>query len=85
MQALVVSVIVLVAAIYAVWALLPAPTRHGLALRLASQLGGSAQSGWRGRVAARLELLANARKGGCADCPAHLATPAERAQRKSTP
>jgi hypothetical protein len=78
------SVIVVAAAIYAVWALLPASTRHGLALRLAARLGGSAQPGWRGRTAARLERLANARKGGCADCPAHMATPAERAQRKST-
>ena len=82
MQTLLVSVIVVVAAVYAVWALLPAPTRHRFALRLATRLGGSAQAGWRGRTAARLERLANAGKGGCADCPAHMATPAERAQHK---
>jgi hypothetical protein len=81
MQNLFVVAIVVAAALYAVWALLPVTTRHSLAGKAARALGGSRQSGLRGRVARRLQGIADAPARGCSDCPAHIATPAERARK----
>lgn len=81
MQGLLVSLIVLVAAVYAAWVLMPVATRRRLALRAAHGLGGPGQSGVRGRLANALLQLGQAAKGGCNDCPAHVPTPAERAGR----
>jgi hypothetical protein len=80
LETIVVSLIVLVAAAYAAWAMLPAPTRRSLALKGAQALGGPQSPGARGRLAGVLLRLANARTGGCNDCPAATLTPAERAQ-----
>jgi hypothetical protein len=79
MQGLLVCLIVLVAAVYAVLNLMPATTRRNLALRAARGLGGPDQSGVRGRIAGALLRSGQAAKGGCIDCPAHWSTPAERA------
>jgi len=81
MQNFLVIMIVIVAALYMVWALLPVTTRHSLARKAARAFGGSEQPGLPGRVAARLQRIANAPARGCSDCPAHLATPAERARK----
>ena len=78
LETILVSLIVLVAAAYAAWALLPAPTRRNLALKGARALGGPGSPGTRGRLAGVLQRLANARTGGCNDCPAATLTPAER-------
>ena len=80
LETILVSVIVLVAAAYAVWALMPAPTRRSLALKGAHALGGPQAPGIGGRIAGLLQRLAKARSGGCSDCPAATLTPAERAQ-----
>ena len=82
LETVLVSLIVLVAAAYAVWALLPAPTRRNLALKGAHALGGPEAPGLGGRLAASLQRLAKARSGGCSDCPAATLTPAERAQQQ---
>ena len=80
LETVLVSLIVLFAAAYAVWALLPAPTRRNLALKGALALGGPQAPGIGGRVAGLLQRLAKARSGGCNDCPAATLTPAERGQ-----
>ena len=79
MQDALVPVIVMVAAAYAAWALMPASLRRSLALRTARTIGGEDQPGLRGRIAKRLLRVANAPARGCSDCPANVATPAERA------
>lgn len=82
LESLLVGLIVAVAAVYAVWALLPVVTRRGLALRGAQALGGADARGARARVAAWLLRLAHAPKGGCSECPAATLTPAERAPKQ---
>ena len=76
LESLLVGLIVTVATVYAVWALTPAATRNRLALRAATALEQRRPGSW---LAARLRLLARAPAGGCANCPSHTATPAERA------
>jgi len=78
LESLLVGLIVLVAAAYAAWALIPAPTRQRLALRSAVALGGAAAGGLKGRLAVLMLALAQAKAGGCGDCPANTLTPAER-------
>lgn len=85
MQGLLVGLIVLVAAAYTVWGLMPTTTRRNLALRAARGLGGSDQSGVRGRIAGALLRSGEASKGGCIDCPARWRTPAERASEDKDP
>jgi alkylhydroperoxidase family enzyme len=81
LQTLLVGLIVIGAAVYSAWALMPATTRRRLALKGAQLAGGTSTSGWRGRVARVLSELAQASGGGCDDCTAHESTPAERAAR----
>jgi predicted amidohydrolase len=78
LESLLVGAIVLVAACYAVWALLPATTRRQLALKGVHALGGPAAPGMPGTVARQLQKLAQGRAGGCSECPAATLTPAER-------
>ncbi len=82
LESLVIGVVVLVAALYAVWALMPASTRRNLAMRWSHALGGPSAPGVAGQLAARLQKLAKVRAGGCSECPAATLTPAERSQRK---
>jgi hypothetical protein len=74
-QAIVVGLIVLAAAIYAAWALLPA----GLRLRLARGLAALAQRAggpaWLLRFAELVEGSALRRLGGCSKCSAVQAAP----------
>lgn len=83
LESVVIGLVVAAAALYAVWALLPAVTRRGLALRGARALGGPTAPGVAGKLAGRLQKLAQARAGGCSECPAATLTPAERAARTS--
>jgi hypothetical protein len=83
LESILVGLIVLGAALYAAWALIPALTRRNVALRAAALLGGPAAPGLPGRIAGRLQQAANARTGGCADCPAATLTPAERAEKQA--
>jgi hypothetical protein len=77
-ESLLIGLIVLLAAGYAVWALLPVSTRRRLALRGAHGLGGAGAPGVAGKVARVLQKIASAPAGGCSDCPAATLTPAER-------
>ena len=74
-QAIVVGLIVVVAGVYAVWALLPATAR----LRVAQGIGAwgrrPGRATWLVRASAALERAARARLGGCSDCGAVQATP----------
>jgi hypothetical protein len=82
LESLLIGLIVLLAAGYAVWALLPVSTRRRLALRGAEALGGPRAAGVAGRIAALLQKIASAPGGGCSDCPAATLTPAERSKRQ---
>jgi Family of unknown function (DUF6587) len=74
-QVVIVGLIVVVAAAYAAWALLPAAVR----LRLAEGIGAWARqpgrAGWLARAATAVERGARARLGGCSDCSAVQAAP----------
>jgi hypothetical protein len=69
-QAIVVGLIVLMAALYAAWALMPAALRVRLAQRFAAVVRRGGQPGWLIRAAVAIER--NARRGlsGCGDCGA---------------
>lgn len=79
LESLFVALIVLAAAAYAAYALLPSTTRRNLALRAARTLGGPQAAGVSGRLSSTLQRIAKTRAGGCSDCPAAGLTPAERA------
>lgn len=82
LESMFVGLIVVVAAGYAAWAIMPAVSRNRLAVRLAHGLGGAQAPGLRGLSATWLQKLAKAPVGGCSDCPANTLTPAERAPKK---
>jgi hypothetical protein len=82
LESVLVGLIVLGAAGYALWALMPVATRRSLAQRAAAALGGPSTPGPAGKVAAWLLRVAKAPGGGCSDCPAATLTPAERAQQQ---
>jgi hypothetical protein len=75
-QAVAVGLIVLIAAIYAVWALLPARPRLRLAERLSAMTRRAGAPAWLVRVADAAEASARRRLGGCSDCSAVQAAPA---------
>jgi hypothetical protein len=83
LESILVGLIVLVAALYAAWALMPPLTRRNVALRICALLGGPTAPGLTGRIAARLQKAADAKAGGCGDCPAATLTPAERAEKQA--
>ena len=74
-QAIIVGLIVVAAAAYVAWALLPAALR----LRLAQGIGAwgrqPGRAGWLARAATAVENGARARLGGCSDCGAVQASP----------
>lgn len=82
LESLLVAMIVVAAAGYAVWALLPVSTRRNLALKGVHALGGPGAPGVAGRAAGLLLRIAKAPAGGCSDCPAATLTPAERAKQQ---
>jgi hypothetical protein len=77
-QAIIVGLIVLAAASYAAWVLLPAALRLRLAQRLAAWLRRAAAPQWFIRVADALEAGARRRPGACSDCGAVQASPGTR-------
>ncbi|HET7204602.1 MAG TPA: hypothetical protein VFI92_14660 [Steroidobacteraceae bacterium] len=82
LESLLIGLIVVVAAAYAVWALLPVSTRRNLALKGAHALGGPGAPGVAGKAAGLLQRIARTPAGGCSDCPAATLTPAERAKQQ---
>lgn len=82
LESLLIGLIVVAAAGYAVWALMPGSTRRSFALKGAHALGGPGAPGVAGKLAAVLQRIARAPAGGCSDCPAATLTPAERAKQQ---
>lgn len=74
-QAVIVGLIVLAAASYAAWALLPAGLRLRLARHLAAVIRRAGAPGWLVRFADAIAGSALRRLGGCSDCSAVQAAP----------
>lgn len=74
-QSMVAGLIVLAAAVYAVWALMPAVLRLRLAQRLSASVRRSGRPLWLVRATAALERVARRGAGGCSDCSAMPAEP----------
>ena len=69
-QTVVVGLIVLIAAAYALWALMPAVLRLGLARRLAVCARRAGRPQWLVRTTAALERVALRGGGACSECGA---------------
>ena len=74
-QTVVTSLIVLGAAVYALWMLTPAALRFRLARGLAASAGRAGRPLWLVRTTAALERVARRRAGGCSECSAVQAEP----------
>jgi hypothetical protein len=83
-QAVVVGLIVLAAATYAAWALLPATLRLRLARHLAATVRRSGAPAWLVRIADAIAGSALRRLGGCSDCSAVQAAPTPPKDRDKT-
>lgn len=68
LQTLLVGAIVTVAAVYAVWALVPGPTRLDLARRLGTWGRAPGRPAWIARATGAIERAAGQRHGGCSGC-----------------
>jgi hypothetical protein len=77
-QAVIAGLIVLAAAMYAAWVLMPAALRLRLARRLVAALRRMAGPQWLVRVAEATEARARRRPGACSDCGAVQASPGTR-------
>jgi hypothetical protein len=69
-QTLIVGPMVLAAAVYAAWALVPAALRLRLAVRFGTWAVRPGRPVWIRRLAAVLERRARSGLGGCSDCAA---------------
>ncbi len=67
-QSILVGLIVMVAALYAVWALLPAQPRRRLAQAIAARTRNPRYPAWLGRAGETLERDSLRRLGVCGDC-----------------
>jgi hypothetical protein len=74
-QTVVAGLIVMVAAVYGLWALMPAAFRLMLAQRLAAAVRRTGRTRWLVRATAALELAARRNAGGCSECSAVPAEP----------
>ena len=74
-EAIVVGLIVIVAALYTTWTLLPAAVRLRLALRVGDWGRRPGRAGWLQRVSTAVETVARKRAGACGDCSAVQADP----------
>jgi hypothetical protein len=83
-QAVVVGLIVLAAAIYVAWALLPAALRLRLARHLAAMARRAGGPTWLVRFADAIEGSALRRLGGCSKCSAVQAAPTPPKGREET-
>ena len=75
-QAIVAGLIVLTAAVYAIWALMPAALRLRLARRFAAAARRIGRPAWLVRAVGAIERNAQRSLGGCGDCSAASAAPA---------
>mgnify|MGYP001167376628 CR=1 FL=1 len=75
LEAILVGLIVLAAALYATWTLLPAAVRLRLAQRCGDWGRRPGRAGWLQRASMAVESAARKRAGGCTDCSAAQATP----------
>jgi hypothetical protein len=69
-EALLVGAIVVVAAGYSAWALLPGAARLRIAQSAAAWGRRPGRPAWLGRITARIERVARAKVGGCSECSA---------------
>jgi hypothetical protein len=74
-QTVVAGLIVLAAAVYAMWALMPAVLRLRLTERLAASARRAGRPRWLVRATAALERVARQGAGGCSHCSAAQAEP----------
>ena len=75
LEAILVGLIVLAAALYATWTLLPAAVRLRLAQRCGEWGRRPGGAGWLQRAAMAVESAARKRAGGCSDCSAVQSSP----------
>jgi hypothetical protein len=75
LEAILVGLIVLAAALYATWTLLPAAVRLRLAQRCGEWGRRPGRAGWLQRASLAVESAARKRAGGCSDCSAVQSTP----------
>ena len=68
LQTLLVGAIVTVAAVYAVWAMVPGSTRLGLARKLGAWGRAPGRPAWLARATGAIERTAAERQGGCSGC-----------------
>ena len=75
LEATLVGLIVLAAALYATWTLLPVAVRLRVAQRCGEWGRKPGRAGWLRRAAAAVETAARKRAGGCSDCSAVQSSP----------
>ena len=75
LEAILVGLIVLAAALYATWTLLPAVVRLRLAQRCGEWGRRPGRAGWLQRASLAVETAARKRAGGCSDCSAVQSSP----------
>jgi len=83
LEAILVGAIVLLAALYATWTLLPASLRLRLAQAAADWGRRPGRSGGAARLTAALERAALKRAGGCSDCSAVQSAPGRPGDRRN--
>ena len=81
-EAIVVGLIVIVAALYTTWTLLPAAVRLRLALRVGDWGRRPGRAGWLQRGSTAVETAARKRAGACSDCSAVQSDPSAPPSRK---
>jgi len=81
-EAILVGLIVLVAALYAAWRLLPAGLRLRMAHRVAEWTRGPGRPAWLQRASTTVEAAARRGVGACSDCSAVQADPKAPSSRK---
>ena len=82
LEAILVGLIVLAAALYATWTLLPAAVRLRLARRLGEWGRRPGRARWLQRASTAVETAARKRAGACSDCSAVQADPAAPSRRE---
>jgi hypothetical protein len=84
-QAIVVGLIVLTAALYAIWRLLPASLRLRTAHRVAEWGRRPSRPAWLQRTSTAVESAARKGVGACSDCGAVQSSPAAPSSREKPP
>jgi hypothetical protein len=84
-QSILVGLIVLLASLYAAWALLPAGPRRRLAQAVADWTRGQGRPAWLARAGAALQSSAQRRLGDCEDCGSAQQRSPTRSSRRQPP